>query len=70
MIIFLSNKSEIKNMFEVEIKVKIPDPDELKQKIRTLNGVYKTSLYHEDTYFNMPKKLSKIISQFQKSKFL
>jgi adenylate cyclase class 2 len=57
MIIFLSNKSVIKNMFEVEIKVKILDPEELRQKIRTLNGVYKTSLFHEDTYFNMPKGL-------------
>jgi len=44
-------------MFEVEIKVNIPNPDELKQKIRALHGVYKTSLFHEDTYYNMPKEL-------------
>lgn len=44
-------------MFEVEIKVNIPNPDDLKQKIRALNGVYKTSLFHEDTYYNMPKEM-------------
>ncbi|TFG23474.1 MAG: class IV adenylate cyclase [Promethearchaeota archaeon] len=44
-------------MIEVEIKVKIASPDELKKKFENLNGMYKLSLYHEDTYFNMPKKL-------------
>lgn len=44
-------------MIEAEIKVKIENPEEIKKKISELNGVYKLSLYHEDTYFNMPDGL-------------
>ncbi len=44
-------------MIEVEIKVKISDPNLLLKKFEDLNGVYKLSLHHEDTYFNMPKGL-------------
>jgi len=44
-------------MIEVEIKVKIADPNLIRKKFKNLNGVYKLSLHHEDTYFNMPKGL-------------
>ncbi|MFW9820609.1 MAG: class IV adenylate cyclase [Candidatus Thorarchaeota archaeon] len=44
-------------MIEVEIKVKISDPELILQKFKDNNGVYKLSLLHEDTYFNMPKGL-------------
>ena len=44
-------------MIEVEIKVKISDPNLIKKKFEDFNGVYKLSLHHEDTYFNMPKGL-------------
>ncbi|MFX1329378.1 MAG: class IV adenylate cyclase [Promethearchaeota archaeon] len=44
-------------MIEVEIKVKILDPELIKKKFEKNNGVYKLSLYHEDTYFNMPEGL-------------
>ncbi len=44
-------------MIEVEIKVKISDPNLLREKFEDFNGVYKLSLRHEDTYFNMPKGL-------------
>jgi adenylate cyclase class 2 len=44
-------------MIEVEIKVKVPDPNVLRNKFENINGVYKLSLHHEDTYFNMPKGL-------------
>ncbi len=44
-------------MIEVEIKVKITNPDLLLEKFKENNGVYKLSLLHEDTYFNMPKGL-------------
>ena len=43
-------------MIEVEIKVKISDPNLIRKKFDT-TGVYKLSLHHEDTYFNMPKGL-------------
>jgi len=43
-------------MIEVEIKVKISDPKLIRNKF-DFNGVYKLSLHHEDTYFNMPKGL-------------
>ena len=43
-------------MIEVEIKVKISDPNFIRKKFE-FNGVYKLSLHHEDTYFNMPKGL-------------
>ena len=44
-------------MIEVEIKVKIPDPNILRKKFEDINGVYKLSLHHEDIYFNMPNGL-------------
>ncbi|GAF85177.1 unnamed protein product, partial [marine sediment metagenome] len=43
-------------MIEVEIKVKISDPNLIRKKF-DINGVYKLSLHHEDIYFNMPKGL-------------
>jgi len=44
-------------MIEVEIKVKISDPNQVKKRFEENKGVYKISLHHEDTYFNMPKGL-------------
>ncbi len=44
-------------MIEVEIKVKISNPELLVKKFEENNGDYKLSLLHEDTYFNMPKGL-------------
>ncbi len=44
-------------VIEVEIKAKILNPDVIKRKFINMNGEYKISLIHEDTYFNMPKKL-------------
>ena len=44
-------------MIEVEIKVKISDPNFIQKMFEDFNGVYKLSLHHEDTYFNMPKGL-------------
>jgi adenylate cyclase class 2 len=44
-------------MIEVEIKVKISDPELMRKKFENQEGVYKISLLHEDTYFNMPKEL-------------
>lgn len=44
-------------MIEVEIKVKIPNPDEMRNRFKDNNGVYVISLLHEDTYFNMPEGL-------------
>ena len=44
-------------MIEVEIKVAISNPESLKENLKKLNGEYIISLDHEDTYFNMPKKL-------------
>ncbi len=44
-------------MIEVEIKVAISNPDSLKENLKKLNGKYILSLDHEDTYFNMPRKL-------------
>ncbi|MHA1319962.1 MAG: class IV adenylate cyclase [Promethearchaeota archaeon] len=44
-------------MIEVEIKVKIADPNLLRKMFINLNGVYKLSLHHKDVYFNMPKGL-------------
>jgi len=44
-------------MYEVEIKVRIQDLEELRDIIRFNGGSYKISLLHEDTYFNMPKEL-------------
>jgi len=45
------------NLIEVEIKVQISNPDLLRQQFKEQDGVYKFSLLHEDTYFNMPKRL-------------
>jgi adenylate cyclase class 2 len=44
-------------MIEVEIKVKISDPNLTQKTFKENNGIYKLSLEHEDTYFNMPKGL-------------
>jgi len=44
-------------MIEVEIKVKISDPNLMRKKFEENNGIYKLSLNHEDIYFNMPKGL-------------
>jgi len=44
-------------MIEVEIKVKISDPNLMRKKFGENNGIYKLSLNHEDIYFNMPKGL-------------
>jgi len=44
-------------MIEVEIKVRISDPIKIRKKFQDNNGLYKISLHHEDTYFNMPKGL-------------
>ena len=44
-------------MIEVEIKVRISDPNLIRKKFEDFNGVYKLSLHHEDIYFNMPKGL-------------
>lgn len=44
-------------MIEVEIKVGISNPHEIQKKLEEHNAVYKSTLYHEDIYFNMPKGL-------------
>ena len=44
-------------MIEVEIKVAISNPDSFLENLKKLNGKYVISLDHEDTYFNMPRKL-------------
>ncbi|MHA2430948.1 MAG: class IV adenylate cyclase [Promethearchaeota archaeon] len=44
-------------MIEVEIKVAISNLGSLKENLKKLNGKYIISLDHEDTYFNMPRKL-------------
>jgi adenylate cyclase class 2 len=44
-------------MIEVEIKVRISDPDLIKKKFEEHQGSYKFFLLHEDTYYNMPKGL-------------
>ena len=44
-------------MIEVEIKVRISNPELMRIKFKKNQGVYKFSLVHEDTYFNMPKGL-------------
>jgi len=41
-------------MIEVEIKVKISNPEQMRKQFKEYNGIYKLSLIHEDTYFNMP----------------
>ena len=44
-------------MIEVEIKVRISNHDLIRKKFEENNGIYKISLLHEDTYFNLPKGL-------------
>ncbi|MCK4381069.1 MAG: class IV adenylate cyclase [Candidatus Lokiarchaeota archaeon] len=44
-------------MIEVEIKVRISDPEAISIKFKNHGGVYKLSLDHEDVYFNMPEGL-------------
>ncbi|MFX1278969.1 MAG: class IV adenylate cyclase [Promethearchaeota archaeon] len=44
-------------MIEVEIKVRILDPDIMRKKFEESQGSYKISLIHEDMYYNMPKGL-------------
>ena len=44
-------------MIEVEIKVRINNPELMRKKFEKNQGVYKFSLIHEDTYYNMPKGL-------------
>ena len=44
-------------MIEVEIKVKISDPNQVRKRFEENKGIYKISLHHEDIYFNMPKGL-------------
>lgn len=41
-------------MIEVEVKIRIADLDLLRKKLKRQGGVYKLSLLHEDTYYNMP----------------
>ncbi|MFX1503089.1 MAG: class IV adenylate cyclase [Promethearchaeota archaeon] len=41
-------------MIEVEIKVRISNPEIIRKKFEEKNGVYKISLEHEDTYYNLP----------------
>jgi len=44
-------------MIEVEIKVRINNPELMRKKFEENQGAYKFSLIHEDTYYNMPKGL-------------
>ncbi|MBD3194138.1 MAG: class IV adenylate cyclase [Candidatus Lokiarchaeota archaeon] len=44
-------------MFEVEIKVRIEDPEKMKRNFEESNIKYICSLRHEDSYFNMPEGL-------------
>jgi adenylate cyclase class 2 len=44
-------------LIEVEIKVGLSNSEEIKRKFIYEGGKYKISLHHEDTYFNMPRKL-------------
>ena len=44
-------------MIEVEIKIKISNPNQVRNKFEENKGIYKISLHHEDIYFNMPKGL-------------
>ncbi|MFW9972469.1 MAG: class IV adenylate cyclase [Candidatus Odinarchaeota archaeon] len=44
-------------MIEVEIKIQILNHELMIKKFEENNGVYKLSLIHEDTYFNMTKGL-------------
>ena len=44
-------------MIEVEIKIRISNPDLMRKKFEKNQGIYKCSLMHEDTYYNMPEGL-------------
>ena len=44
-------------MIEVEIKARIQNPDDIRQRFIKENGIYQFSLLHEDTYYNMPIEL-------------
>lgn len=44
-------------MIEVEIKVSITNPNEIRELLKKKNATYKCSLIHEDTYYNMPEGL-------------
>ncbi|TFF95614.1 MAG: class IV adenylate cyclase [Promethearchaeota archaeon] len=44
-------------MIEVEIKVKIENPNKIRKELIEKKGEYKFSLLHEDTYYNMPQEL-------------
>ena len=44
-------------MIEVEIKAKINDPNLIRKIFEKNDGVYKLSLEHEDSYYNMPEGL-------------
>jgi adenylate cyclase class 2 len=44
-------------MIEVEVKVQISDPVLMRNQFEENQGVYKFSMIHEDTYYNMPKGL-------------
>jgi adenylate cyclase class 2 len=44
-------------MIEVEIKIRIDDPLEIRKKFEKSKGKYILSLEHEDTYLNMPQEL-------------
>lgn len=41
-------------MIEVEIKARIKDPNLVRKMLEENKGIYKLSLNHEDTYYNMP----------------
>ena len=41
-------------LIEVEIKVKLSDPEKFRQEFEKQGGNYKLSLFHQDTYYNMP----------------
>ncbi|MFX1488407.1 MAG: class IV adenylate cyclase [Promethearchaeota archaeon] len=44
-------------MFEIEIKVRVSDPDLIRRKLENHHGSYKFFLTHKDIYYNMPKSL-------------
>ncbi|MFX1478388.1 MAG: class IV adenylate cyclase [Promethearchaeota archaeon] len=44
-------------MIEIEIKVRVSDPDLIRRKFKNHQGSYKFFLTHKDIYYNMPKGL-------------
>lgn len=44
-------------MFEIEIKVRVSDPDLIRRKLENHQASYKFFLTHKDIYYNMPKSL-------------